>query len=186
MSSKGGQPNPQVIFFDSSSLQSGNFFSLFCWFRRLFNASHCHITLGCMTMYQTSAAFADVRSCRNGLISNSGGLGTSACVQTTQDPDGQKEKTVLCKMILLTQHTLRINFDYIASSVLALPCPQCHYQVFLLSAWWVLKIQLRRNSSSPSSVITLGQPVMTIRLSFGTNADCQLYYLTIESKTLAI
>lgn len=74
-------------------------------------------------MYQTSAAFADVRSCRHGLISNSGGLGTSACVKTTQDPDGQKEKTELCKMILLTQHTLRINFDYIASSVLALPCP---------------------------------------------------------------
>ena len=123
MSSKGRQPNPQVIFFDSSSLQSGNFFSLFCWFRRLFNASHCHIALGCMTMYQTSAAFADVRYFRHGLISNSGGLGTSACVKTTQDPDGQKEKTELCKMILLTQHTLQINFDYIASSVLSLPFP---------------------------------------------------------------
>ena len=99
------------------------FFPFFCWFRRLFNASHCHIALGCMTTYQTSSAFPDVRSCRNGLISNSGGLGTSACVKTTQDPDGQKDKTELCKMILLTQHTLRINFDYIASSVLALPCP---------------------------------------------------------------
>ena len=76
-----------------------------------------------MTMYQTSAAFADVRSCRHGLISYSGGLGTSACVKTTQDPHVQKEKTELCKMILLTQHTLGINFDYIASSVLALPCP---------------------------------------------------------------
>lgn len=123
MSSKGGQSNPQVIFFYSSSLQLDNFFPFFCWFRRLFNASHCHIALGCMTTYQTSSAFPDVRSCRNGLISNSGGLGTSACVKTTQDPDGQKDKTELCKMILLTQHTLRINFDYIASSVLALPCP---------------------------------------------------------------
>ena len=115
------QPSSHIPRF--KFLAIGNFFSFFCWFLRLFNASHCHIALGCMTMYQTSAAFADVRYFRHGLISNSGGLGTSACVKTTQDPDGQKEKTELCKMILLTQHTLRINFDYIASSVLSLPFP---------------------------------------------------------------
>ena len=116
------QPSSHILLFKFLAIGQF-FFPFFCWFRRLFNASHCHIALGCMTTYQTSSAFPDVRSCRNGLISNSGGLGTSACVKTTQDPDGQKDKTELCKMILLTQHTLRINFDYIASSVLALPCP---------------------------------------------------------------
>lgn len=107
MSSKGGQSNPQVIFFYSSSLQLDNFFPFFCWFRRLFNASHCHIALGCMTTYQTSSAFPDVRSCRNGLISNSGGLGRVRVLKQRKTQMVRKIKLSFVKWFYL----LNIHFE---------------------------------------------------------------------------